>query len=136
MFTPYACFALALALGAAAQLYKDRTAAGTRPPAAVTSRDQQGFRLPFRGRLAAVDLAAKTISLGGKKKTRLIYITPQTRITKSGAQATLAQAAVGEEVGGLLLRKPDGVEEAVSLRIGPKSESVEKPKPRMPLQKK
>jgi hypothetical protein len=85
--------------------------------------EKKAVRVPFRGKIHSVDKAAKTVTLDGKEKKRVIHITPQTRIAKAGKPAKLEDAMVGEEVGGQALRNGDGKEEAVSLRLGPKPEA-------------
>lgn len=77
--------------------------------------------IPFRGKLVAVDNNAKTISIG--KET--IQITSETRISKNAKPATLADAAVGDEVGGSYKKDADGKLDAISLRIGPKIASAD-----------
>src|SRR5689334_7300804 len=52
--------------------------------------------LPFHGKIEAIDSTAKTISVG--KMT--IQITSETKISKTGKPATLADGAVGDEVAG------------------------------------
>ena len=83
-----------------------------------TVKEKRSDRVPFRGKLAAVDKKNMTISIEGKEKQRVIQITSQTRIMKAGKPATLDDATVGEQVAGQLTRTPDGKEEANSLRIG------------------
>ena len=82
---------------------------------------------PFSGKINEIDKAAKTINIG-KEKKRTIYITAQTKIKKNGKDATLDDAAVGEEVGGYQRENAEGKQEAVSLRIGAKPEGTAKPK--------
>ncbi len=74
---------------------------------------------PFHGKLAGVDMVAKTIKLG--KST--YQVTSETKITKDGKPATLADGVVGEEVGGYAKPLEDGKMVATSLRFGPKPES-------------
>lgn len=89
-------------------------------PAELTAPEKKSVRLPFRGKISSVDPAAKTITLDGKVKKRVIHITSQTRIAKYGKPAKLEDAVIGEEVGGQALRLASGREEALSLRLGPK----------------
>ena len=74
---------------------------------------------PLRGKLAKIDQAAKTIQIG--KSTYLI--TSQTKITKDGKPATLADAAVGDYVTGYTKPAEDGTMFASSLKIGAKGET-------------
>ena len=73
---------------------------------------------PFRGKLAAVDKTAKTITIGKS----VYYITSATRIKKNGKDATLEDGIVGEEVTGYAKPMDDGKMAASSLTFGPKPE--------------
>jgi hypothetical protein len=75
-------------------------------------------RLPFGGKLKAIDKIAKTITIDREKKNTFA-ITSETKITKAGKPATLDEAIVGENVGGLAVDK-NGKLELLSLRLGAK----------------
>jgi hypothetical protein len=71
---------------------------------------------PFRGKLAAVDKVAKTIKVGES-----IYpITSETKITKAGKPATLADGVVGEPVSGYVKPTDDGKMAATTVTFGAK----------------
>lgn len=70
--------------------------------------------VPFHGKLKAVDNVAKTITIG----MHTIQITSETKITKDGKPATLADGVVGESVSGRARRDIDGKFEAVSVNFG------------------
>ena len=72
---------------------------------------------PFRGKLAAVDKTAKTIQVGKS----IYYITSETRITKAGQPATLADGVVGEPTTGYVKPTEDGKMTATTLRFWPKA---------------
>jgi hypothetical protein len=74
--------------------------------------------IPFHGKLKAIDNTAKTISVG----EQTIQITSETKITKAGKPATLADGTAGDEVAGAYKKTEDGKLDAVSLRFGPKPE--------------
>jgi len=74
---------------------------------------------PIRGKLAALDKAAKTITLG--KST--YHITPETKITKAGKPATLDDGVLGEYVTGYVKPAEDGKMVAKTLYFGPKPEA-------------
>ena len=74
---------------------------------------------PFHGKLAAVDKTAKTIQVGKS----IYYITSETKITKAGQPATLADGVVGEVTSGYVKPTEDGKMTATMLRFGPKAES-------------
>jgi hypothetical protein len=73
---------------------------------------------PFRGKLAAVDKVAKTITVG----KRTFQITSTTRIFKGGAPATLDDGVVGERVTGGFRTAEDGKLNATKVTFGPKTE--------------
>jgi len=79
-------------------------------------------RYPIRGKLKAVDTVANTFTLAGTDKDRVFKTTAQTEIIRQGKPATLAEATVGEEVGGLVERQSDGSIVALKVRFGPKTE--------------
>jgi hypothetical protein len=95
-------------------------AASESSSAAVASRPAKTKAFPFQGKVAAVDIEAKTITLQGKEKNRTFLITNQTRIMKDGKAASLADAKVGDAVGGQALAAGESTYEALSLRIGAK----------------
>jgi hypothetical protein len=73
---------------------------------------------PFRGKLAAADKAAKTITVG----ERTFQITSDTRIMKAGKPATLDDAVVGEDVGGSYDKGEGDKLVAKMVRFGPRPE--------------
>ena len=87
----------------------------------------------FHGKISAVDKVAKTITLEGKEKGRVIQITSETKMTKDGKPAMFDAAVVGEQVGGHAHKGADGKLEATSLHFGAKSDAKAKkhssPKP-------
>ena len=72
---------------------------------------------PFRGKLAAVDLTAKTIQVG--KST--YHITSETKITKAGQPVTLADGVVGEPVTGYVEPTADDTMAARTVYFGGKT---------------
>ena len=70
------------------------------------------------GKVSAVDTTAATVTVG---KTT-VNITSETKITKDGKPATLADITVGEKIGGAYKKDEAGKMNAVSIRIGEKPE--------------
>jgi hypothetical protein len=105
----------------------NKTAVGKKPAAGkaeAAPKKKSGY--PFHGTLAALDLTAKTIQVG--KST--YSITSETKITKGGHPATLADGVVGEPVSGYV-EPPEGDKKVLrSVRFGPKAgeKSAEKKK--------
>lgn len=89
-------------------------------------------KIPFHGKLSAVDTSAQTITLVGKKSTRVFHLTSTTKITDgTGAPSSLAAATVGEDVGGSYDKATMTL---FSVRFGAKtgsgkSEAAEEPAP-------
>jgi hypothetical protein len=77
--------------------------------------------IPFRGNVKAIDNNAKTLTVG--KET--FQITSGTKIIKMGKPATLADGAVGDQVGGQYKKDADGKLTATSVRFGPKAPTEE-----------
>jgi len=78
--------------------------------------------VPFRGKIAAVDKSAMTFTVG----ERVFHVTSETKITRSGKPATLADAVVGDAVAGNYLKGDDGKLTAKMVRFGPKPNEGEK----------
>ena len=91
------------------------------PPAA----ERKAGRPPFGGKLTAVDTAAGVIKVGD----RTFHIVSTTKIQMAGKPATLADAKVGDEVGGQYREADGGRLELLSLRVGPKPEKKPKATP-------
>lgn len=87
-------------------------------PAAADKKETKPRALPAGGKIDALDQQAKTIKIG----ERVFHVTADTKITKGGNPATLADAKVGDQVG-LSYREVDKTLNLVSLRIGPKPDA-------------
>jgi hypothetical protein len=74
--------------------------AGTKPEAANKAKG-----MPFYGKVGTIDKAAGTLTLDGKEKKRLFYLTSSTRIHRDKQPAKLEEVAVGQWVGGFV--RPD-----------------------------
>jgi len=97
-------------------------AAAASPAASPMEKSTAGKKpraIPFHGKIASVDASAKTFSIAGKEKTRVIKITDETKITKQGAAATMTDLAADEEVRGSYWKKEDGSLEARTVKLGP-----------------
>jgi hypothetical protein len=65
---------------------------------AVKPKLPQG--MPVYGKVGAIDKQAGTITLQGKEKIRIFYITAQTRVHRDGQPAKLEDVVVGQWIGG------------------------------------
>ncbi len=72
----------------------------------------------FNGKLSAIDKNAMTLTVG----ERTFEVTSETKITKNGQPATLADGVVGEMVGGAYKKGADGKLTATSVRFRDKAE--------------
>lgn len=105
---------VSLAAPAAAQDLKE-----TKKPAAAKVAKEGKQRVPFHGKIAAVDATAKTLKVG----ERTFQVTSATKILKAGKPAVFDDATAGEVVGGTYVKAADGKLELQSLRIGPKPDA-------------
>ncbi len=82
-------------------------------------------KIPFHGKLAAVDTSAQTITIAGKKANRVFHLSPTTKIIDgAGNPSSLAAATVGEDVGGSYAKDASGTMTLFSVRFGAKSGSA------------
>ena len=93
--------------------------ATTNTPAAETmpAKKKNADATPFKGVVAAVDTAGSTITVGENK----IIVTADTKISKDGKKAKLAEIAVGDKVHGSYKKDDKGNLNALSLREGVKA---------------
>ncbi|MES2572091.1 MAG: hypothetical protein V4710_18800 [Verrucomicrobiota bacterium] len=118
----FVCFLAAIALPLASFAAENKAPqpgneAGTEASKSVSAK---GSKVPYHGTIGAVDVAAKTFTIKGKQKDRVIYLTDSTKITKEGVVADMGALAAGEGVRGQLTRKGDQWE-AASVMLGAKS---------------
>jgi hypothetical protein len=91
--------------------------ASASPAASVAATDKPARPIAYHGKVASVDASAKTFTVG----KRTIKVTDETKISKQGAAATMADIVVDEEVRGSYWKKEDGTLEAKSVKLGAKS---------------
>ena len=90
------------------------------PLAAQTTADTKAAKIPFHGKLQAVDTSAQTITISGKTP-RVFHLTTATKITDGNKNpTTLASAVVGEDVGGSYTKDASGTMTLYSVRLGAK----------------
>jgi hypothetical protein len=103
-----ACITAALAAMPAISRADD----STNTPAATPAPKKHS--LPFHGKVASVDTAAMTFTVG----TMTIGITSTTKITKDGQPAVFSDITMGEMVRGAYKKDDDGKMNATLVRIG------------------
>ncbi|PWU16222.1 MAG: hypothetical protein C5B50_13990 [Verrucomicrobia bacterium] len=94
---------------------------------ANVSGEDKPSRYPYHGKLKAVDKAAKTFQVGNT----VYHVSAETKISKGGKQATLADATPGEQVSGLAQKGEGDKRLALSLTIGPKPDTTAPKKKKM-----
>ena len=82
---------------------------------------------PFHGKIAAVDAAAMTLTIG----KRTFKVTDSTRIEREGSPAKLSDAIVGENIGGAYKKADDGTLVVTSLNFTPGAGTEKKQKDAM-----
>jgi hypothetical protein len=95
----------------------------TNAPAAP-AKHKKSDHLVFKGKLSAVDAKAMTLTIG----ERTFDVTSETKITKDGKPATLAEGVVGETVAGAYKKGADGKLTATSVHFGAKADGEKKHK--------
>lgn len=118
-----AAFCITAPLTATAQ---DKAKPAT-PAAEDAGNEKKPRPYPFNGTVHAVDKQAKTVTLLGKEKSRILHYNDTAKVQKMGKPAKMEDLVAGEEVGGQVTKTDDGKEMIVSLRIGPKAEPEKKP---------
>jgi len=133
-------FAIGLAgavLPGYAQTPADPAGPGTAAPKAEPSapkkkaKSEDGTKkheMPFRGTIESVNQVEKTITVKGKDKEHVLQITSQSKLSKEGKPATLADAVVGENLAGFARETAAGKIEVVSVRFNTKAPGQSKPK--------
>ena len=117
---PTAICVAALILGASSGAPAKEKKTETAIPKATASPAPKAKTIPYRGNVASVDASVKTFTVGN----RTIKVTDQTKITKQGAAATMAEISLGEKVSGSYWRKDDGSLEAKNVKVGAKAETA------------
>jgi hypothetical protein len=92
------------------------TGAPTSPDQTAPAKPKKHGDLRFHGKLSAVDTNAKTLTVG----ELTLQVTADTKITKNGQPATLADGVVGQPVAGSYQKTADGKLNAVSVHFGAK----------------
>jgi hypothetical protein len=90
----------------------------TNVPAASTPKHRHGA--PFHGTVSMLDTNAMTLTVG--KLT--VQVTSETKITKDGEPATLADGVVGEMASGYYKKDADGKLNATTIHFGSKKKGT------------
>ena len=88
------------------------------PAGQIPAQAKKHGLLPFHGNLSAVDTKAMTFTVN----TLTLQVTPDTRITKDGKSATLADGVVGQLASGAYKKTEDGKLTATSIHFNAKIE--------------
>jgi hypothetical protein len=95
-------------------------------PASPAPAPAKPKAIPFKGKLAAVDKAAMTITVS----KRAFSITSETKLFKDGKSATLEDGVVGERVTGSYFKGDDGKLMAKSVYWGGKGGAADSARPK------
>jgi len=89
-------------------------------PAPSESRRKEAPKggIPFRGQVGSVDPSARTVTLSGKKRDRVLHVTDQTRIEREGKAASLGDIRPGDQARGSLVKEVDGREVLIKATFG------------------
>jgi hypothetical protein len=87
----------------------------------VSRSEAKRKQMPLRGKLTAVDLTDRTITLRGKEKPRIFKVADLAKIQREAKPITLSDLQVGEMIGGLARQNAGGVWEVVTLNITTKT---------------
>jgi len=87
--------------------------------------------VPYHGKVASVDVSAKTFMVG----KRTFRVTDATTITKDGAAATMSDITAGQMAGGSYWKKDDGSLEAKTVKLKTAASTTPSPAPDSPRKK-
>lgn len=118
----FAIVAAALIAVPAVSRAQDNKAGKNTPAAADQAAPAKKHGQPFHGKISAVDAKASTLTVG----QMTINVTADTKITKDGKTATLADLAVGDQAGGFCRKDDAGKLTAATINIGAKGAKAEK----------
>ena len=120
---PFLSFLLVAAVALAAPgsvSAKEKKSPSPAATAAASPADSAAMKkprsIPYHGKVASVDAAARTFMVGARKFT----VTDKTKITKDGTEARLSDITAGEQLSGSYWKKDDGTLEARSVKLGEK----------------
>lgn len=91
---------LAKAAAAVTLLVISTIFAAAADPATNTAKPKLPKGLPIYGKVGAIDKQAGTVTLQGKEKVRIFYVTAQTRVHRDGQPAKLDDVVIGQWIGG------------------------------------
>ena len=122
--TALSLFAAAIVAAPAITRAQDATnAPASDQPAPVKHKKHD--MTPFHGKLSAIDTNAMTLTVG----ERTFEITSETKITKDGQPAVLADGVVGEMAGGAYKKGADGKLDATTVSFGEKKKKKKSANP-------
>ena len=122
-------FGFGLLLGVAAILMEPMAIRAAEEKSNAEQREQRteataAKAVPFQGKVAAVDVSARTFTLGGKTRDRdrVFRVLGETPIIQNNQTVEFSAIVVGELVRGQAFKRSDGWE-AKKVMIGPKTET-------------
>lgn len=100
----------------------EEPSAGKHDTNAPAKKHEKHGSIPFHGKVSAVDAAGATLTL----KELTLNVTSDTKITKDGKPATLADITVGAAVHGSYKKDEAGKANALTIAIGEKEKGKAK----------
>ena len=114
-----AALAVSAAPSASAKDKKAPDATASASPAASMAPAKRG--VPYHGKVASVDSAAKTFTITTKKgESRVFMMTEATKYMKDGQPSTMTDVVADQEVRGQYMKMDDGTMMAKSVMLGMK----------------
>jgi hypothetical protein len=124
IITALSLFAAAIVAAPAVTHAQDATNAPAASDQAAPVKHKKHDLTPFHGKLSAIDTNAMTLTVG----ERTFEITSDTKITKDGQPAVLADGVAGEMAGGAYKKGADGKLSATTVSFGAKAAGEKKKK--------
>lgn len=112
----------ALALGVTPRASaQDNSPAPEASASAMPAKTKSHRGIPYRGKIASVDQAAKTFTINTKSgQSRVFTVNDETKIMKDGAPAMIGDLAAEQMVRGQYMKNENGTMVAKSVMIGAK----------------
>lgn len=95
-------------------------------PTAEGKKKGSNSGVPFRGQVGSVDSTARTVTLSGKKKDRVLHVTDQTRIERDGKPAAIGDIKPGDSARGSVSKDAEGREVLLKATFGERTAEAAK----------
>ena len=120
----FLCLSLLSLFSFGADIHKGNFGAAQGETAKKVPAPTKRTTYPFSGELDSHD--AKSITLKGKRKSRIVLLTAETRILRNGSPAKAKDMVLGERVSGSTYKNAAGLEEALTVNL----KGIQQPAPK------